>query len=391
MAESGDSPYIAPHCPQCGAPLPGGGEEVTCAHCGTYLIRRPAASGSGETFVQGIRLRPFSCVDTQGIGCEAFRLLIPAGWTFSGGVQWLLNNPAMPAVIAFQVHSPTGTEAFEVLPNLSFTWSNNPMVQMTMPVGSLYFGSEVRPPMGAQQALREIVLPRFRRQMPGLRLVREEALPELAAQLGVGQTSGGMTHAEAAKVRITYQQGATTMEEEVFAVVEVTRFLLPMMFGYSENFFWLLEYLCGFRAPAGRLDGLAGLFRAIAHSFRLNPQWYGRYMQVSQFLVQNQIQQIHNIGQLSRIIHQTHEEISDSLMASYYERQGIMDRLSSSWSQAIRGVDEYHDPFRGSGMELPGGYRHAWANALGEYILTDDPTFNPNIGSNLTWEALERR
>jgi hypothetical protein len=114
-------------------------------------------------------------------------------------------------------------------------------------------------------------------------------------------------------------------------------------------------------------------------------------MQVSQFLVQNQIQQIHNIGQLSRIIHQTHEEISDSLMASYYERQGIMDRLSSSWSQAIRGVDEYHDPFRGSGMELPGGYRHAWANALGEYILTDDPTFNPNIGSNLTWEALERR
>jgi hypothetical protein len=48
-----------------------------------------------------MRFKAFSCVDTQGIGCEAFRLLIPAGWEFSGGVHWLLNNPGMPAVIAF--------------------------------------------------------------------------------------------------------------------------------------------------------------------------------------------------------------------------------------------------------------------------------------------------
>ncbi len=392
MATSEDSAYMALRCPQCGAPLPGSGEEVLCVHCGAYLIRRPTSADGEISFVQGMRLRPIVCMDTQGIGGEAFRLLIPAGWEFSGGVHWLLNNPAMPAVIAFQAGHPTGAEGFEVLPNLSFTWSNNPMAQITMPVGSLYFGNEVRPPMGIQQALREIVLPRFRGQVQGLRIVREEALPDLAAQLGVGgqQSPGSMTWAEGAKVRIAYQRGTVPVEEEIFAVLAVTRFLTPTMFGAAENFFWLLEYLCCFRASAGHLDSLAPLFQTIARSFRLNPQWYGRYRQVSQFLVQNQIQQIQNVGQLSRIIHQTHEEISDSLMASYCERQAVMDRLSARWSQTIRGVDEYYDPFRGSSVELPGGYRHAWANALGEYILTDDPTFNPNIGSNLNWEPLGR-
>jgi len=32
---------------------------------------------------------------------EAFRLLIPSDWEASGGVQWPLSNPSIPAVIAF--------------------------------------------------------------------------------------------------------------------------------------------------------------------------------------------------------------------------------------------------------------------------------------------------
>ncbi len=42
-------------------------------------------------------------------------------------------------------------------------------------------------------------------------------------------------------------------------------------------------------------------------------------------------------------------------------------------------------------MELPGGYRYAWAALLGEYILTDAPHFNPNIGSTQMWERMERK
>lgn len=71
--------------------------------------------------------------------------------------------------------------------------------------------------------------------------------------------------------------------------------------------------------------------------------------------------------------------------------RALSERLANSFSQAIRGVDEYFNPFEERPVELPGGYGQAWANSLGEYIVSDDPNFNPNIGSNLNWQPLQRR
>jgi len=105
-------------------------------------------------------------------------------------------------------------------------------------------------------------------------------------------------------------------------------------------------------------------------------------LQVSQFLIQNQIQRIRHVGEISRIINQTSHQISDIMLDAYYQRQQTMDHLAEQFNQAIRGVDEYHHPFAGQGVELSGGYRYAWSNPLGEDIVTDDPDFNPNIGSS---------
>jgi hypothetical protein len=125
-------------------------------------------------------------------------------------------------------------------------------------------------------------------------------------------------------------------------------------------------------------------------SFRLNMDWYARYTQISQQMIQGNIQQIHQIGQLSRYISQTNNQISDMISSSYWDRQKTMDRISSQFSQSIRGIDEYYDPNKGYGVELPGGYNHAWTNALGEYIVSDDSFFNPNIGSSQNWEQMKR-
>ena len=390
---------IAERCPQCGGDLPpDGGEQIICRYCGSHLMRyRPAAPGKAakETGpgAQEMRLKIFSCVDTQGIGCEAFRLLIPAGWEFSGGVHWLLNNPGMPAVIAFQVRNPNGEEAFEVFPNISFYWTNNPMVLMNFPVGSLYFGNEVRPPAGAQQVLREIVVPRYRGRVQGLRIIHEESLPDLPNQVRANSPAApdGVTSADGAKIRVQYRSSGKAIEEEIFGVIEVSRIVVPVFMGMMENIFWVADYLFSFRAETGQLDGSSNLFQAIVQSFRLNPQWYSRYVQVSQYLIQNQIQQIQHVGQISRIISQTSDQISDMIMDSYYQRQQTMDRLSTSFSQAIRGVDGYYDPVEQREIELPGGYEHAWANSLGEYVLSNDPNFDPNVGSNLNWQPMQRR
>ena len=66
------------------------------------------------------------------------------------------------------------------------------------------------------------------------------------------------------------------------------------------------------------------------------------------------------------------------------------DRVIRNFSDNIRGVERYNDPFSGNEVELPSGYGNAWANNLGEYIITESPSFNPNVGSNLNWQQIEQ-
>lgn len=47
-------------------------------------------------------------------------------------------------------------------------------------------------------------------------------------------------------------------------------------------------------------------------------------------------------------------------------------------------------PMKGP-VELPSGYGNAWTNGLGEYVLSDEPGFDPNRGSDQDWRKIERK
>lgn len=350
------------------------------------------AAGAGDAEQQRtLRLKRFRCVDREGTGIEAFSMLIPADWQFAGGIRWILDNPSMPATAAFTVSSPGGSDVFEVFPNQAFYWTDNQMMLATIPRGGRYFGNEVRPPVGVVEALKQIVVPRFRGRAAGLRIVGEQTLPELARALGAGAPQPGVsTSASAAKLRLEYAEGGRRMEEEIYGVVETLTFQTRSMTGVHSNTMWYADYLFSFRSEKGKLDSRAKLFQTMVSSFRVNPQWFSRYNQLVQLLIQRQIQHIQNVGQLSRLISQTHDQISREMMEAYNQRQAVYDRLSDDFSRHIRGVEAYHDPLQGKSVELPAGYTNVWANGNGEYILTEDPNFNPAVGSNLHWERIER-
>jgi len=261
---------------------------------------------------------------------------------------------------------------------------------MTKPVGSVYFGNEVRPPCGAGRGVQEIFLPRFRSRAGNLQILNMEVNQNLAQQMQAmtpQQPTQGMS-AEGAKTRIQFQWENHQWEEEIYAVFAAVNIHTPGLFGSQQMVFWSLDYLHSFRTLSGKLDSWMNLFQTIVHSYRLNPHWFAAVMQASQFMIQNQIQHIQHIGQISRIISQTSREISDVQMQAYYQRQQTMEHLSASFSQYMRGVDAFYDPHKGTNVELPSGYQHAWANSLGEYVVTDNPNYNPNVGSNLNWTSL---
>lgn len=337
-----------------------------------------------------VKFKSFQYVDKEGIGIEAFRMLIPSGWTFDGKIFWILDNPAMPATLAFKVKNPNGTEELEVFPNKMYFWTNNQMHLSLFPIGSRYFGAEVRPLMGAIDFIENILIRQARNNTTDLKITEREKVPELAEQLmAERQTTGVNTTIDAGKVKIEFISAGKPFEEVIFAVIESYSYPIQTVYGPVVNTNWVADYLFSFKAEKGKLDPSLKTFQTMVNSFQLNPLWFSKYNQLVEYLIRNQIQRINAIGEISRIISTTSNEISNMMMESYNARQEVYDRIAENFSQTIRGIETYYNPIEQRTVELPIGYKSAWVNSLGEYILSEDPTFNPNIGSNLNWEKLE--
>jgi hypothetical protein len=375
-------------------PLETAGYAV-CRYCGASLVwtRSRQASGSDVTtrdsVVRGIHLKEFVCTDTQGTGLDVFRMLMPVGWQVQGGCTWLLDNPTMPASVALQVSNPKGAEAFEILPNMNFTWNPASLGAM-FSIGQRQFGAEVRAPMSVRDALRQLVLPRHRATMKHVQILSEAPQPDLP-RLARSEALASGGSAEGGKLRLRYDWQQTQVEEEIYGIVEVFHYPIQTMFGVTQAAYWLVDYLFSFRAVAGRLDTMADIYSVMIGSVRPNPQWYAAFKSIAQRLSQMQVQHIRDIGQIGQIYAQTGREMREQNLNDWYSRQATYDRLATDRSRQIRDVDAYYDPHKEAEVELPAGYGHAWANNLGEYIVTEDSSFNPNVDSNLHWEPMAQR
>lgn len=340
-----------------------------------------------------ISFRKYTYIDQQGTGLEAFSFLMPSDWKFEGGMQWILDNPAMPAVTAFRVFNPAGKEQFEVFPNHCYFWTTNQQQLYLSPPGSRYFGSVVMQPVTAREALQDIILPEFRSGMPGLVISKNEDLPELPELVGAGKQQEAFVTpaATGARLRVSYMENGVPMEEEFYAVTESITFPVQGLMGTSYNTIWYIDYIFSFKSEKGKLESHTREFQTITSSFKLNPAWYAKYSNVIVYMAQQQIRQIHSIGEFSRMLSRMSDQMSTESMRQFEARGQVYDKVSRQFSDNMLGIDRYYDPFEGREVELPSGYNHAWSNNLGEYIVTDNPNFNPNVGSNLHWESLERK
>jgi hypothetical protein len=336
--------------------------------------------GGGET----LRLRRLSVTDPMMGGDEAFSMLVPADWRVEGGVVWRPELATL-AYTAMRIASPRGPDQLEVLPNIPFTW--NEAGYWGFGPGSLYLGMYVQQPIwDAQQYVQAVVLPQFRQGL-GARIVGRQELPDIARITAAAvQEPGAQKRVIAERVRIEYVEGDRPIEEDIYCILVFTQ--TPMAPGITM---WGTDRLLGFRAEKGKLDAQAPLLLAMTSSVRINPAWMSKYLQVQQMWVQNQMQAIRSAGELSRYLARTSDEISDMSMRAWEERQASQDRMSREFSEYIRGVETYDDPVAGRDVQLPSAYNEAWVSANGEYILSNDPNFNPNVGSNQSWERMKPR
>ena len=329
-------------------------------------------------------------VDSEGIGTKAFSMLIPRDWESEGSIKWILDNPAMPVAGEFKAWNPDGTEEFHFFPNQAFFSSDNPMILQTFPEGTRYFGALVHSPLGPIDALKEIALPKFRGDVENLKLISQDDLPEVSSffQTGTDAATGVITSAEGGKIRVEYTLDGVTFEDELYCIIQTQDIPIPTMFGTYRNINWYMTYLESFRAEKGKLDSNSKVFQTISCFAKTDVNWLNKYNQVVEYIIQQQIQQIQSLGQLSNIVSQTSNEISDANYQAWQQSQDVKDELGSDFSNSILGIESYHNPITNGTVELPSGYSSVWTNSLGEYILSDSSSYNPNIESNLDWQQM---
>ena len=361
-------------------------------------IRMPCpASRQGFADTEGgLRFRRESLIDSGGFGCELLGLLVPKEWRFSGAVNWDFSKIPPKAAASFTASSPGGGLVAEQFPQAEFFWTEDP----TLGYAYSQTGMQSMQPFGAADFLRRLFLPNVRSRVGDPRILSEQPLPELSrhtldvlnAQMTLfGSISPFQTpfepRADAAKAVVEYTIDGEVVREDLTASLSYMTSYIPSMFASLSVVSWSANVF-GFRAPSGRMDAAAPLFRVVHQSRAENPQWHTNYIRLAATTARDRIRMQQQAFAAMQRVRQTLNETSDIIARGYEERSRAMDRVFDDYSRSVRGTELYADPCAGRTVELPNGYREVWTDGT-DYILSDNANFNPNTESLRSWRRME--
>jgi hypothetical protein len=308
---------------------------------------------------------------------EAVSMLIPAGWKAEGGIQWYTHFRILACLI-MRITDPQTGAGIEFLPLQRFIWIHQPIVPMAP--GSNYLGSVVSQPItDVPQFIQAFYGSESLARLGNARVAGTQDLPDVANLMAqVNQAS----LAKAARVRYEYESGGQTWEEDVYCTLS--------FYNLPQLVIWHVDHAYTFRAPKGMLDRLTPLMITVLTTQKVSLDWYAAYQYVGQLFDERMRQGIRAAGDLSRRIAQNNAEISQMFAESYRQRSESQDRIHRSFTEYIRGVETYRNPFENRSVQLPSGYSNVWVNRSGEYILSNQAGFNPNVGSNIEWQQINR-
>lgn len=364
----------------------------------------PPATARGNYY----RMKQVKLMDQHGFErpLPAMSLLLPTDWQFQGEVRY--GQGACTLVQStFEATSPDGRMAIEMFPTTNWQWSDDPGMRQGMLASSrqmAQFGQkacEIMPPMPAGEFLKRYVVPKVR---PNAKLIAVEPIPDpdvnqqvqdqarqaeaMAARAGLRSRVRG----DVAWAHLQYSVNGQAVEEWVTAVTVANGTLGPSYNMATGQMGQTYFYNCsagpmfGLRAAQGQLQSSYKFFKLVLSTLRVDPDWQARVNQVS---LNIQAAQIKGARDRSAIITKSNQEISKIITEGYEARQKTMDRTAAQYSQAIRGVETYRNPTTGETIELSNQYGHAWVNNRGEYLLSDQAGFDPNVALKEEWKPLQ--
>ncbi|MEW4488334.1 hypothetical protein AB1L42_09655 [Thalassoglobus sp. JC818] len=347
--------------------------------------RRPADVGGGRR--PALHVRQVKLYDNQGFGkpvvCRSF--LLPGNWQVSGGVQWAQTYQEYQPFYyeSFSAVSDNQEASIELLPAYSWLWFADPYMRQMMQ----QTGAPLAAPLDATGVVQNVIIPNYR---PGAVVTGVTPRNDLAqafrkelVKYGLDQIEamGSKLYLDFVEARISYIMNGVEFQEVVVVQLTRTDFASTGMQSYTASNMFLM------RAPKAKWSDYESIFATALSSMRQNPAWLKAINKFHQ-----NIARIRQKGaqQRQQIMRQTYEDIARSNQESWEYRQDSIDRSAREFSEMIREVETYYDPSTGYEVELPYEYDYAFSNGLGDYVVTDDPFYDPNsdlFSSN--WQQLQ--
>lgn len=350
----------------------------------------------------------YRIVDNYHHGMTITTLEIPQTWQAQSQVNWNYQHLSFPVTAWATIYNPNGLEAIETFPVDAFCWVEPDYGLYRQ--GQNNLGQIYMRPMSAQDTMMNWVLPKYRGNRLNLRVVGIKPMAELPQIINFNLANAQI---ESIAVKIEYAENDKIIEEEIYGVKTAQQ--PPPVYGAGGMMVqtnWGFARLFSFRAEKGRIDENRALFWRIVKSAKSNPQWEQMYAQILQQMqiqfnqyIQAGYDQINAATQMSRQIsaqndawlnQQTQKRESDGQAWEHNRRQeneawGKYTN-NDAFGDMMMGRETYADPDSNLGeAQIDGYHDYVWTNKQEEYIPTDDPNFDPNIGSNQDWVLLKKK
>ena len=357
----------------------------------------PSSSAQGHV----LRMKIVRDIDQYGFErpMPSASMLIPTDWQSQGGTTWNIKDKCNTIQTSLRTSGPDG-RGLEIFPAFSWVWADDPKFLQMTAAQTARSGTRpcaVMPPMKASDFLRR----NLNRYRPNAQLVGFEPAPKLmqtlqeqarqnerqAAQYKLRQR----IQSDVVKGRVRYSVNGQAFEEWIIVATITTGTQGPSYNARTNQMGQSVTYNCiayvtGERAPQGQLDASEKFFELVAGTYRQDPAWGAKVSGHAQAMQQIELK---GVRDRSAIVAKNAEDIRNIQRQGYENRQQSLDRISEQRSQTTRGVETYRNPSTGETVELSNQYGQAWVNNRGEYLLSDQPGFNPSVTFKEDWKALE--
>ena len=359
---------------------------------------RGAAAATGTASGSYLRMKKGQVVDSGMAGVQAalpaIDLLIPSDWNLKGTVDFGGKGGCFGDLFAvsWEATNPDGSIDFQGAPNYSWQYTDDPsgLRKLNDPLRrALGVGGKPCPimkPMGAENYFRQNVLPNLK---SGTTVISVEPFPELnqiaRRQMGLPPTDPGNrgVRTEAIRVRVEAQSKDGKPVEAWVVLAVVTR-VFPVGRGsfYDSH---AIDFMV-LQTPKGKLDANDKLFKVMLSSVRPEPKWQAYSNAMIAKFYKAEAQKEATQDQMWAALQ---NKIAQTILGETTNAERGANAAAFGADQNIRGVQTFRDPTTGGTMELSNQYDHAWLNGSNEYIMSDDPNFNPNTHLSGSWNQLQ--